>query len=840
MHLPRAGTHYGGGIGILYNNNIKMTNNKDLEQLHSEAFSCTFHPINSHPFTFITIYRPPHHSIPKFIVELNNLLNTTNMHTTILGDFNIPISNNSHYSKLLNNTIESHNCIQHVNKPTHSTGNILDLIITHDTNTSITDITVNRLITDHHIVTFSIHSPKHKRQPTTIHYRQIKSINTINFIDDLNKLLNISSDPTDITNFDMLITKTMDKHAPLITKTITKRNNTKWFSPQLSTTKRKLRAAEKIWRRYKSNDDLLLFKQQFTIYRHMIIRAKQDYYIDTIKAAGNNTKKLFEISYSLLGRATTRILPDIPLQSMPIHFDTYFNNKITNIINSLPSPTLPQITISIYKFNTFNTPTLTTIDSLLQAVKSAFKLDPIPTPLLHILSTRLTPHYKTIIDRSLTSGIVPTSMKLALVTPIIKNQSLEKSTLSNYRPISNLSYISKTLERVVCSQLNTYLNANNILNKYQSAYTIYKSTETALTHILDKIRLFPTQHPSIIVLLDLSAAFDTIDHTILLHRLESIGLSGVVLAWFTSYLSDRTYSIYIEKHKTKPRTLSHGVPQGSVLGPILFNIYISPLLDIFDNYPDIHFHTYADDLQIYCNLPNPPTNIATLNNCLEDIRRWLSTNSLSLNTHKTQAILINTTKTIPIVPLIQINNHDIKYSPCVKNLGITIDQTLNFTQYTIDLSKSINRTLHTIRLIRPSITTELSKLLATSLILPRLDYCNSILHRLPKNSLIPLNRLLNSTARTVYRIPKYSRTHITPYLKSLHWLPITQRIQYKTLLISHQVIHHNHPDYLTDILIENNTSRIQRKINKYKLLIHNPKHLSRKQETAFSISAPKL
>ena len=208
--------------------------------------------------------------------------------------------------------------------------------------------------------------------------------------------------------------------------------------------------------------------------------------------------------------------------------------------------------------------------------------------------------------------------------------------------------------------------------------------------------------------------------------------------------------------------------------------------------------------------------------------------------HKTQAILINTTKTIPIVPLIQINNHDIKYSPCVKNLGITIDQTLNFTQYTIDLSKSINRTLHTTRLIIPSITTELSTLLATSLILPRLDYCNSILHRIPKNSLIPLNRLLNSTARTVYRIPKYSRNHITPYLKSLHWLPITQRIQYKTLLISYQVIHHNHPDYLTDILIENNTSRLQRKINKYKLLIHNLKHISHKQERAFSISAPKL
>ena len=142
---------------------------------------------------------------------------------------------------------------------------------------------------------------------------------------------------------------------------------------------------------------------------------------------------------------------------------------------------------------------------------------------------------------------------------------------------------------------------------------------------------------------------------------------------FSSYLSDRTYSISIESHTTDPRLISHGVPQGSVLAPILFNIYISPLLDIFDNYPDIYFHTYADDLQIYCNLPNPSTNIATLNKCLEDIRLWLSTNSLSLNTHKTQAILINTTKTVPIVPLIQINNHNIKYSPYVKNLGITID-----------------------------------------------------------------------------------------------------------------------------------------------------------------------
>ena len=840
VHLPRDGLHLGGGIGLLYNKNIKLTNNKDLKQIYSEALSCTFHPTNSQPITFITIYRPPHQSIPLFIDELNELLITTNKHTIILGDFNIPISPSSHYSKLLNQTINSHNCTQYVTSSTHSSGNILDLIITHNTNTSITNTSVNRLITDHHIITFIVKSPKPKRQSQTIHYRKSNNINITDYMRDFTDLLNTSKDPTDTTNLDIVLLKTLDKHAPITTKIITKRNNIKWFNPTLSLYKRKLRSAEKTWRKFRSHDNLISFRQHSSEYRFMIKKAKHDYYTDTIKAAGNDTKKLFQISNSLLGRITPRILPEGTLSSLPALFDIYFKNKVQIIINSLPPLTLPPLKTSIYKLDSFTIPTATIIDKLLQAVKSSCKLDPIPTTLLHKLSTHLTPYYKNIIDRSLISGIVPSSMKHAHVTPIIKNSSLDKSDLSNYRPISNLSYISKTLERVVCSQLSNYLDKHKLLNKFQSAYTKNKSTETALTHILNKIRLYPTQYCSIIILLDLSAAFDTISHNIMIHRLEYIGITGTALAWFSSYLSDRTYSISIESHTTDPRLISHGVPQGSVLAPILFNIYISPLLDIFDNYPDIYFHTYADDLQIYCNLPNPSTNIATLNKCLEDIRLWLSTNSLSLNTHKTQAILINTTKTVPIVPLIQINNHNIKYSPYVKNLGITIDQSLNFTQYTTDLSKSINRTLHTIRLIRPSITTELSKLLATSLILPRLDYCNSILHRLPKNSLIPLNRLPNSTARTVHRIPKYSRTHITPYLKSLHWLPITQRIQYKTLLISHQVIHHNHPDYLTDILIENNTSRIQRKINKYKLLIHNPKHISRKQETAFSISAPKL
>ena len=169
-----------------------------------------------------------------------------------------------------------------------------------------------------------------------------------------------------------------------------------------------------------------------------------------------------------------------------------------------------------------------------------------------------------------------------------------------------------------------------------------------------------------------------------------------------------------------------------------------------------------------------------------------------------------------------------------------MDNKLTFSQHTTEISKSMNRTLHTIRLLRPSITTELAKTLITALILPRLDYCNFILHKSNKNTIIPLNILLYSAARTIYRIPKYSRTHITPYLKSLHWLPITQRIQYKILLMIHHATYYNNPDYLTDLLNEHNPSKPQRTIYKYKLFIQNSRNLTRKQETAFSLAAPKL
>ena len=183
-----------------------------------------------------------------------------------------------------------------------------------------------------------------------------------------------------------------------------------------------------------------------------------------------------------------------------------------------------------------------------------------------------------IINSSLRSSQVPKSMKSAIVTPLLKKSTLDPDILKNYRPVSNLSYISKLLERVVAGRLTDYMTENNLHEHLQSAYKPGHSTETALVKVQNDILTSIDQHGVVIlVMLDLSAAFDTIDHDILFSRMENtLGITGQALAWFKSYLSGRTLRIKIDKSFSELQDILWSVPQGSVLGPLLFLIYLLP------------------------------------------------------------------------------------------------------------------------------------------------------------------------------------------------------------------------------------------------------------------------
>ena len=274
-------------------------------------------------------------------------------------------------------------------------------------------------------------------------------------------------------------------------------------------------------------------------------------------------------------------------------------------------------------------------------------LDPIPTPLLIQFLDQLLPTITTIINNSLLSGSFPDSFKTAVVKPLLKKSSLDPNVLKNYRPVSNLSFLSKVLEKVILKQLFEYLNTHSLLSPNQSAYRPAHSTETALLKVTNDIRTaLDKGDVTFLTLLNLSAAFDTIDHSLLFHILSyTYGISGTALSWIQSYLTNRTQSVTIESFSSSSSPLFFGVPQGSVLGPILFIMYTQPLHSLIQSH-SILDQSFADDTQLYksCKPKDTKQTLQSMQTCIADVKSWMTQHKLKLNDDKTEALLIHTSR----------------------------------------------------------------------------------------------------------------------------------------------------------------------------------------------------
>ena len=265
------------------------------------------------------------------------------------------------------------------------------------------------------------------------------------------------------------------------------------------------------------------------------------------------------------------------------------------------------------------------------------ELDPLPASLMKTHGHVLIPILADIINQPLQEGEFAQDLKEALIQPLLKKANLDL-IYSNYRPVSNLSFLSKLIEQAMCQQLGDYISITNMSEKLQSAYKVAHSTETALIKVKNDILMsLDNKQVTCLSLLDLSAAFDTVSHKLLLNRLKScFGTTGAVLKWLEEYLTGRHQQVVLgegaEQVMSENVTLKQGVPQGSILGPILFTLYTSPLGDICRSH-NVVFHSYADDQQNYMSF-SPASQgskdhcIQTLESCISDIHIWMRTNLL--------------------------------------------------------------------------------------------------------------------------------------------------------------------------------------------------------------------
>ena len=460
-----------------------------------------------------------------------------------------------------------------------------------------------------------------------------------------------------------------------------------------------------------------IHKQTRSNVTNLIKQAKASHFHAKLEDATTDSKKMFSLLSTLLNRENrSESLPDMIPQEAAKSFSRFFQEKIETIrqeFNDDPLDTIENFASNVHSSDMLSSFYALSEDQILKLIRESKSttatVDPAPTKLV-LESTDILLHvFQKIVSLVLTSGTVPTAFKKAVVKLLIKKSNLDP----------------EILERAVADQLQAHLDTNGLHVKFQSAYRRGHSTETALLRILnDLLVMTDGGNNAVLVLLDLSAAFDTLEHTLLLQRLHAeIGLDGSALELFSSYLSCRSQLVIVGHALSAETPLLCGVPQGSVLGPLLFSLYTRQLADLIDKFC-IDSHFFADDSELYSCLPTEPESalsaLRNVESCCRQIKIWMTKNKLKLDEQKTEVLLCGPSSRRETVPVdcLSVDEASIPFSNVVKTLGVTLDSQL-FMEH-----------------------------IAVCLILSKLVYCNSLLSGLPRKQIKRLQAVQNAAART--------------------------------------------------------------------------------------------
>lgn len=737
---------------------------------------------------------------------------------------------------------ESFHFKQCVSGPTHIRGHTLDLVFSLGLNIdqlSVMDLNVS----DHSCIFFNL-SSNVECLPCNpaLQRRIISQTKSEKFSEsfDPSSFMDCSDAESFLQSFNIHCLSVLNNVAPLKSKSTFPKNPCPWVNEEIMSFRRKCRKVERLWKSTSLEVHRLHLKELITLLNVMIKQARSTYFANLVTLNKKNPKVLFDT----ISKIVSPLAPQVPVHSKSDcnRFLHAFVNKVQDIRATI-NPSLETISYgsaSSYSWDSFSPVTCEDIKGLLSKVKpSSSPLDVLPTALLLNVFDLVGPYVVKLINLSLLTGSVPSHFKQAVVSPILKKPNLDSSEPTNYRPISKLPFLSKILERVVAGQLTSYLDGKDLFDKFQSGFRKCHSTETALLKVSNDILMAADSGQyTVLILLDLSSAFDTLDHTVLIHRLcNEMGFSGSVLKWFTSYLSDRSFCVSMNNILSEMTPLSYGVPQGSVLGPILFLLYISPLGEIIRNFNNVSYHFYADDIQLYCSFKEPELGkLNDLLECLSCIKTWLYNNYLQLNIKKTETLIIAPEQKIPQIKQ-YLCSLDSSVQLSLRNLGVLFDQSLSLDGHSRQLVRNCFYHLRNISKLRKILPKATMEMIIHTFISSRLDYCNSLFTCFNNVSLNRLQLVQNAAARLLTGTNR--RAHITPILFTLHWLPVKFRINYKILVLTFRALHGQTPQYIADMLTPYSSFRTLRSSGQNLLIV--PKtRLKTRGDRSFQAVAPKL
>lgn len=865
---PNLGVR-GGGVALVYSRALTGTRLLPLE-LDLSSFE-VMEVVTKRARSVLRvalIYRPGHPGTDlTFMEEFGFFLesfSTKEGKLLICGDFNYWVDDPSRkpYSSEFVRLLDINNLVNHVLSPTHVSGHTLDLVLSMADSSDVVDLEVLPVelnISDHSLILFRSNIPGVSSFKKTITFRKYPAVTDEHSLESVGHALN------DVDSSLMSAVQLVDLHnsffrslfndqCPEVSKDIVVRDDSPWFDASLVDLRRRRRRAERVWRGAKTESARRQYMAARSAVVSAVARRKRDYYRHQVVLCGGDQAKLSKVLGSLAQR---RGAPSLPCSQSSLElassFADFFSEKILRIRSELElDPGVRDFSVDLGDpppvatiLSRFEHIDLQRVTLIIKETKKTFcSLDPINVSKMESLYVFAAPFIKKVIDKCFDEDIFVSSEKQSLIHPLIKKKGLDQENMANYRPVSNLTFLSKIIERAMLDQLNSTFMANNIIPVHQSAYRKQHSTETALLKIYnDLVSNTCRGQCSLLVVLDLSAAFDTVDHDVLYRELFQCGVRDSALALLRSYLESRHQRVVVNGKMSRPSQLRCGVPQGSVLGPVLFLVYTRSLAMLLTAH-GVEFHFYADDTQIYIRITNIDETKTRVTSLMTDIKTWMVRMKLKLNESKTEIMLVAGNLRAGVASdfgILSIGDSTLVPADMIKNLGVIFDPELSFKKQIDAVIRNCNCQIRNIYAIRKYLDKKCLHSLVYSLVISRIDYCNSLYIGLPNYLLRKLQTIMNRSARLIYSLPP--RVPTTRYLIDLHWLPIKARIEFKMCLVAFKALKFGEPKYLSGLLVRQSSgSGVDLRSSDDPFRLVEPRAVSERcfAERSFSYVAPRL
>ena len=791
----RYGKTDGGGVAVLYKKHLKVRKIINTSALEETLWI----EVKGKPnFTVGIIYRASYTDLltekedgTPLEAQMNKIINR-NQRVIILGDLNCDTeaSKPDASTRTLHDVFDGQSMQQLIKKPTRidpkkNTKTTIDHIWTMTDSNFVKEAGTVEGVSDHTGIYAIINITQTKPEPEIIRYRCYKSYIPLSFNKDLEQAL---EDPqlTDLINAEKvneandrwmeIFLATADKHAPMIEKKITEKNKyIPWFSKDLQELIKEKSKRLKLYWLDGFFTDLKIVKSLSNKIIHLKRKLKRTYYRDKVDEYSGEPKKMWQILKELTQTETRPQYtePEFINQNIANHFNNYFATVGTKIQKKLNVEEKEKTNIYTEKFE-FKMEEEPTIIKLIDRIRAdvAVGSDNISARLLkdskHTIAKTLTQ----LVNLSYKKSIFPKCMKHAIVRPIHKKDSTEEP--SNYRPLSILSVLSKIFERSAGDQFIKYLEENNLLSETQHAYRKGHSTHTCLSDILNHVYEENDKGNLVgIASLDLSKAFDSICHSHLIEKLREFGLGNGSLSWCDSYLKERTQKTKFKKYTSNEETVTAGVPQGSILGPILFICFTNALAR---NLPNCKIVSYADDTQILVSAKTTKQIKKSLEKLICSAQSWYTQNSLLNNASKTEVMVISRkkqTEKLYINVTEEGKKKILNAKKSIKVLGIHIDDELNWNKQTNEVNRKAKYAVRNLSRVNHLLPTQAGLLLYNSLVASHLNYVDTVWAGCGSKNKRKLQRTQNMAVKSILGMRKHQSS--TEALKKAGLIPLDEK-----------------------------------------------------------------